>query len=580
MNDLELKKLKDDLWHAADILRAGAHLAANKYGQPILGLIFLRYADILYKQHKDEIEAEYAAKKGSRIERSLKDIALEKCGFYLPECAYYDFINNAPDNAHKAVLVKEAMSEIEKENPGMAGVLPKEVYGQLVPEEEPELLSKIVRVFKDIPEDISIDLFGEIYEYFLGNFALEEGKDGGTFYTPATVVRYMVEVIQPQSGDKQFLDPACGSGGMFVQAARYMHNHNASDSDMMKFRCYGVEKEPDTVKLAKMNLLLNNVRGDITEANSFYADPYNAFGRFDYVMANPPFNVDEVVYERVKDDSRFNVYGVPRNKSKSSGKGKSSDKKETVPNANYLWISYFITALNEKGRAGFVMANSASDAGKSEYEIRKNIVDSGVVKQMVTLPSNMFWSVPLPATLWFIDKEKSRTEKRDEILFVDARNIFTQVDRAHRKFSEEQIRNLGIITRLYEGDTEAFQALLAEYRAELANAPDVGEADIKPKAYWQEQIDWLTERFPDGVYTDVVGLCKVAKLEGEDGIIDQDYSLNPGRYVGVVIEDDGMTEEEFKETILGLYNEYEDLNRKTTDIEKQLSINLKKIFFE
>ena len=580
MNDLELKKLKDDLWHAADILRAGAHLAANKYGQPILGLIFLRYADILYKQHKEDIEAEYAAKKGTRIERSLKEIAVEKCGFYLPECAYYDFLNDAPDNAHKAVLVKEAMSEIEKENPNMAGVLPKEVYGQLVPAEEPDLLSKIVRVFKDIPEDISIDLFGEIYEYFLGNFALEEGKDGGAFYTPATVVRYMVEVLQPESGDKQFLDPACGSGGMFVQAARYMHNHNASESDLMKFRCYGVEKEPDTVKLAKMNLLLNNVRGEITEANSFYADPYNAFGRFDYVMANPPFNVDEVVYERVKDDRRFNVYGVPKNKTKSSGK--ASDKKETVPNANYLWISYFATALNETGKAGLVMANSASDAGKSEYEIRRKMIEAGIIKQMVTLPSNMFWTVTLPATLWFFDKEKPNTEKKDEILCVDARNIFTQVDRAHRKFSDEQIKNLGVITRLYEGDTEAFQALLAEYRSALANAPDTAEADtnIKPKAYWQEQIDWLTERFPDGVYADVVGLCKVAKLEGEDGIIDQDYSLNPGRYVGVVIEDDGMTEEEFKETILGLYNEYEDLNRKTTDIEKQLSINLKKIFFE
>ena len=200
MNDLELKKLKDNLWHAADILRAGAHLAANKYGQPILGLIFLRYADILYKQHKEEIETEYAVKKGSRIERSLKEIALEKCGFYLPECAYYDFLNDAPDNAHKAVLVKEAMSEIEKENPGMAGVLPKEVYGQLVPEEEPDLLSKIIRVFKDIPENINVDLFGEIYEYFLGNFAIEEGRDGGAFYTPATVVRYMVEVMQPTSG--------------------------------------------------------------------------------------------------------------------------------------------------------------------------------------------------------------------------------------------------------------------------------------------------------------------------------------------------------------------------------------------
>ena len=404
MTDKELKKLKDDLWHSADMLRASAHLAANKYGQPILGLIFLRYADILFKQHKAEIAEEYQRKIGTRAEKTMKQVSIVKCGFYLPECAYFDFINNAPDNAEKATLVKKAMEEIEKENPSMAGVLPKEVYGQLVPEEEPELLSKIIRVFKDIPENISIDLFGEIYEYFLGNFALQEGKDGGTFYTPATVVRYMVEVLKPEIGNKLFLDPACGSGGMFVQAARYMHRHNATAEDMMKFMCYGVEKEPDTVKLAKMNLLLNNVRGDIREANSFYADPHNAVGRFDYVMANPPFNVDEVVYDKVKDDARFNEYGVPKNKSKTAKK--ASDKKETVPNANYLWISYFATALNPTGRAGLVMANSASDAGNSEYDIRKKMIEAGIIKQMVTLPSNMFSSVTLPATLWFFDNAK------------------------------------------------------------------------------------------------------------------------------------------------------------------------------
>lgn len=206
MTDLELKQLKENLWHAADVLRAGAHLAANKYGQPILGLIFLRYADILFKQHKEEIEAEYEKLKGGRMAKTIKEIAVEKCGFYLPECAYYDFINNSPDDANKAVVVKKAMQAIEDENPKMAGVLPKEVYAGLVPEEEPELLSNIVRIFKDIPETSTVDIFGEIYEYFLGNFALAEGKDGGTFYTPATVVRYMVEVLSPEPGDKKFLD--------------------------------------------------------------------------------------------------------------------------------------------------------------------------------------------------------------------------------------------------------------------------------------------------------------------------------------------------------------------------------------
>ncbi len=685
MTDAQLKQLKDDLWHSADMLRASAHLAANKYGQPILGLIFLRYADILFKQHKVEIADEYQRKIGTRAEKTMKEVSIEKCGFYLPESAYFDEINNAPDDANKATLVKQAMEDIEKENPSMAGVLPKEVYGQLVPEEEPELLSKIIRVFKDIPEDIGIDLFGEIYEFFLGKFALQEGKDGGTFYTPATVVRYMVNVIKPEIGNKLFLDPACGSGGMFVQAARYMHNHNASAEDMMKFMCYGVEKEPDTVKLAKMNLLLNNVRGDIREANSFYADPHNAVGRFDYVMANPPFNVDEVVYEKVKDDPRFNEYGIPKNKSKSSKK--NSDKKETIPNANYLWISYFATALNENGRAGLVMANSASDAGNSEYDIRKNLIESGMIKQMVTLPSNMFSSVTLPATLWFFDKSKVNTDKKDEILFVDARNVFTQVDRAHRKFSDEQLKNLAIITRLYEGNSVEFYETLNEYKKIAVrtfnemkvlcfNLPDelqkivekierkknelskelidtdaivldycdlptlsevensvfddfesvVAISDVLSKyskvlnrqiteiqkevhhykntldlvsdaqklfasiqlfskyektiSYYADNINWLLERFPDGEYHDVIGLCKVAKLEGEDGIIDQDYSLNPGRYVGVVIEDDGMTEEEFKAEMLSLNEELLKLNEESNVLEVKISDNLRELLGE
>lgn len=670
MTDKEIKALKENLWHAADVLRAGAHLAANKYGQPILGLIFLRYADILFKQHKDEIEAEYNRTKGGRAEKSIKDIAMEKCGFYLPECAYYDVINDAPDDANKAVLVKKAMEAIEDENPKMYGVLPKEVYAQLVPEEEPELLSNIVRIFKDIPENCTIDIFGEIYEYFLGNFALSEGKDGGAFYTPATVVRYMVNVLNPECGDKKFLDPACGSGGMFVQAARYMHEHNANEDEQMKFRCYGVEKEPDTVKLAKMNLLLNNVRGDITEANSFYSDPYNAVGAFDYVMANPPFNVDEVVVEKVIDDARFNTYGVPRNKSKSAKK--ASDKKETVPNANYLWIGYFATALNEKGKAALVMANSASDASGSEYESRKKLIEEGVISQMVTLPSNMFSSVTLPATLWFFDKQKPNTNKKDEILFVDARNVFTQVDRAHRKFSDEQIKNLGIISRLYEGKSEEFYSLLQNYKTEvlrslsglLENISDLmkyeiyfdsdgketykepvlrscapkfikmdsdllkalttdnvtefkkliqeqdeeltfasiglhfeqyysknqdkkikeydllvenAKEQIKTIIYFLDNILWLVERFPDGEYRDVIGLCKAAPLKGEDGIEDQDYSLNAGRYVGVVIEDDGMTADEFRAEMQNLRSEFEALNAEATTLASNISIKLKEL---
>lgn len=576
MTDLELKKLKDDLWHSADILRSGAHIAANKYGQPILGLIFLRYADILFKQHKDEIDKEYNAKKGGRAERSYKEICIEKCGFYLPECAYFDYLNNLPETAEKATAVKKAMEAIEEENPKLKGVLPKEVYGQLVPEEEPELLSRVVRIFKDIPENIEIDLFGEIYEFFLGEFALNEGKDGGTFYTPATVVRYMVEVIKPEAGEKMFLDPACGSGGMFVQAARYMHRHN-KNADRMQFRCYGVEKEPDTVKLAKMNLILNNVRGEITEANSFYSDPYNAVGQFDYVMANPPFNVDEVLYERVKDDPRFNAYGMTK-----GTKGKGKDVKETVSNANYLWISYFATALKDSGRAALVMANSASDATGSDQEIRKAMIKAGIIKQMVTMPSNMFTSVTLPATLWFFDKAKPENQK-DEVLFIDARGTFTQIDRAHRKFSDEQIKNLGIITRLYDGDVKAFDDLIEEYKE---------KAKGTEKEYYEAQIQWLLDRFPEHKYQDVIGLCKVAMIGEvfddngnlieviEDSIADQDWSLNAGRYVGVVIEDDGMTEDEFAEHMRALNKDFNKLNGEARSLENAIAENLKELFGE
>lgn len=302
-------------------------------------------------------------------------------------------------------------------------------------------------------------------------------------------------------------------------------------------------------------------------------------------MANPPFNVDEVLYERVKDDKRFNEYGMTK-----GTKGKGKDAKEKVSNANYLWISYFATALNEKGRAALVMANSASDAGSNDLTIRQNMIRKGIIKQMVTLPSNMFTSVTLPATLWFFDKNKPQNQK-DKILFIDARNIFTQIDRAHRKFSDEQIKNLGIITRLYDGDIKAFDDLLSEYESLKVNAPaEATEENVKTKDYFQNQINWLIERFPEHKYKDVIGLCKVAEIgevlddEGnvkeisEDSIADQEWSLNAGRYVGVVIEDDGMTEDKFKDHMKLLNAEFEKLNNETKKLEDAISANLKVLF--
>lgn len=569
MTNKQLKNLKDTLWMTADQLRANSGLKSTEYAEPILGLIFLRFADVKYSKYESEIKAEFEENRGTRTERPIHEIAIEKCGFYLPEEARYDWLLNLPESENLAQKVKEAMESIEKYTSELMDTLPKEIYYNVNSQDDPLVLAKLLKAFKDIPADVALDIFGEIYEYFLGKFALAEGQGGGEFFTPSTVVRYMVEVLAPTEG--KILDPACGSGGMFVQTAHYIERHKA-ERKQMNLRAYGVEKTGATVKLAKMNLVLNNVRGTITEANSYYRDPYDSFGNFDYVMANPPFNVNEVELDGVKDQARFNTYGVPQNKTKN----KKKDAKETVPNANYLWINQFATALNENGRAALVMANSASDAGNSEKEIRVKLIESGIISQMVTLPSNMFTSVTLPATLWFFDRAKAN---KDEILFIDARNIFTQIDRAHRKFSDEQIRNLGIITRLYEGKTEEFEALLADYRIKLAEAPEVSDdEDIMPKSYWQSNIDWLTERFPEGRYRDVVGLCKAAKIEGEDGIKDQDYSLNPGRYVGVVIVDDGLTQEEFKQRMMAYYTKLTELNKEAHGLESKIAENLKELF--
>lgn len=569
MTNKEIKNLKDTLWQSADTLRADSGLKSSEYATPILGLIFLRFAESKYKQFEEAIVAEYNKLKGSRMERAISEIAIEKCGFYLPDEARYEYLLNLPETDNIPEKVKQAMLDIEKYTTELEDTLPKDEYYSVDGKDGKAVVKKLLKTFKDIPDNISIDIFGEIYEYFLGKFALAEGQGGGEFFTPSTVVRYMVEVLSPTEGE--IFDPACGSGGMFVQAAHYIAKHKAQGKDI-NLRAYGVEKTGATVKLAKMNLALNNIRGTITEANSYYSDPYNCFGRFDYVMANPPFNVDGIELADVKDQPRFNTYGVPQNKTK----GKKSAG-ETVPNGNYLWINMFATSLmSNTGKAALVMANSASDAGNSEKEIRIKLIESGIVSQMVTLPSNMFSTVTLPATLWFFD---AAHKNKDEILFIDARNVFTQIDRAHRNFSDEQIKNLAIISRLYEGKTEDFAALINEYKAEIARLEQGGEVDEnKDVAYWQGNINWLTERFPDGIYQDVTGLCKAAKIEGEDGIKDQDYSLNPGRYVGVVIEDDGMTEEEFKTEMLNLQAELKKLNGEAREIEWKIEKNLRGLF--
>lgn len=560
MDYKRIQQLNKKLWETADQLRANSGLRASEYATPILGLIFLKFADCKYSRHEVDIYNEYNALKGSRKEKALKDIAIQTCGFYLPDHSRYSFLLQSEQKGNIATRIKEAIEGIEAYSPELTGVLPKDRYDNLNSEDNDKILSRLLHNFNDIPTDIENDIFGEVYEYFLGNFALAEGQGGGEFFTPRTVVQYMVEVLQPTEG--KILDPACGSGGMFVQTAHYIQRQKKNGRKNINLCAFGVERTAETVNLAKMNLFLNNIRGNITEANSYYADPYDSYERFDYVMANPPFNVDHVELDLVKDQKRFNKYGLPRTRGKNP----------KIPNANYLWINQVATALNSRGKAALVMANSASDVGHSEKDIRKALIEDGIISQIVALPSNMFITVTLPATLWFFDKAKDR---KDEILFIDARDVFTQVDRSLRKFSEEQVENLAIITRLYEGDSESFYHLIAKYEQKYNEAKTKRE-----QKYYKEQINWLLDRFPEGKYEDVAGLCKVATLNGEDGIIEQDYSLNPVRYVGVVIEDDGMTAAEFKETLANLHNEYKQLNEENRHLEKQIEQNIKRLIID
>ena len=449
MTNKELKELEDKLWASANRLRATGGIKSADYAVPVLGIIFLRFADNKYSLYEDEILKEYLKNKGSRAEESIEKIAIKKCGFYLDEKSRYDYLLNLPTSVSLARAIKEAMEDIEKyQDERFQDILPKDAYFD-IEKNGADILPELFKSFSSIPKDASGDIFGKIYEYFLGHFALSEGQKGGEFFTPTSVVRFIVESIEPYSG--KIFDPACGSGGMFVQSANFLEEIKHEKNDI--YVC-GQENEASTVKLAKMNLLVNNLKGEIKKVNSYEENPYDSFGKFDFVMANPPFNVKGVKEATVKNDLRFTAYGLPKNK------GKKDDK---ITDANYLWISLFATSLNETGRAGFVMPNSASDARNSEYEIRKKIVDSGIVDVMVTIPSNMFFTVTLPATLWFFDKSKVKTPRKDKILFIDARNVYKQIDRAHREWSEENIQNLATITRLYHGEMNRYLELISKY---------------------------------------------------------------------------------------------------------------------
>ena len=701
MNKEQLKKLEADLWRAADSLRANSDLKASEYSTPVLGLIFLKFADNKYRQHEAAILAEYQKLKGSRREEKLSDIAIRQCGFYLPDHARYGHLLNLPEKEDIAKALKKAMEAIEDYKPELAGVLPQDEYFRLTRSAQNKgLAQRLLKIFSDIPLDAGGDLFGKIYEYFLANFAMSEGQGGGEFFTPRSVVKLMVEIIEPHGG--KVFDPACGSGGMFVQSAEFIAAHRddlaAQGKAQDSIYVYGQEKTLETVKLAKMNLAVNGLHGSVIQANTYTEDPHGSLGQFDYVMANPPFNVDDVAVAAIEKDPRFNTYGLPRNKTKLK---KSEVGLETVPNANYLWINLFATSLKPKGRAALVMANSASDARHSEADIRKALIEANLIFGMLTMPSNMFYSVTLPATLWFFDKGK--TDER--ILFIDTRNIFTQIDRAHREFSDEQVANIAIISQLHKGQRGNYVALVDHYfaqgvaslhahqasidalcaqlfealedpaarqtvtdlkkqwkglakledryatyldnitsvraappsvRAEpveaqalnshntaqnkllqaftpfftalhadlkaldktlrhlekqqadaaqaqgkrgsterttkaLKTALEALHTEVKESEAWFTHIQWLQARFPKAQYEDVTGLCKLATRAE---VAEQDWSLNPGRYVGVVIEEDGKTEDEFISGLLAMNAELTRLNAEARVLEDVIAGNV------
>ncbi|MDI6766151.1 MAG: class I SAM-dependent DNA methyltransferase [Bacteroidota bacterium] len=515
-NDIEKK-----LWSAADELRANSKLKSTEYATPVLGLIFLRFADFKFSQAEKQLQGKSTGRK------QITKADYQAMGVMsLPDKSRFSKLINLPESADIGKAINDAMKAIETDNEELRDVLPKNYQSF-----EKRILIELLKILNSIPMDIEGDTFGKIYEYFLGEFAMSEGQKGGEFFTPTSIVKLIVEIIEPYHG--RIFDPACGSGGMFVQSAHFVERHKKRPSD--EIAVYGQENKTETLRLCKLNLAVHGLSGDIKDGNTYYEDPHHCVGpstssgqgKFDFVMANPPFNVDRVDKERIKDDPRF-PFGMPK-----------------TDNANYLWIQIFASALNQKGRAGFVMANSAGDARASELEIRKKLIESHAVDVIISIGSNFFYTVTLPCTLWFLDKGKKKTDRKDKVLFIDARHIYRQIDRAHRDFTPEQIEFVANIVRLYRGEKPEFMS---------------------------DSEKMLKEKFSNGKYVDVSGLCKVATLKEIEA---QGWSLNPGRYVGVT--EKAADDFDFKEKLEELNEELEVLNAEAKELEEKIADNVAKL---
>lgn len=598
---INIRKLETELWESADLLRAGSKLTSNQYCMPVLGLIFLRYAYSRFKLVEAEILKDRPMRNGRVLPVEESDFA-SRSALFLPREAQYAYLVDLPENIAAAGLtnrngqvmnslgevVNNAMELVEEQSEQLAGVLPKD-YTMF----SDELLAELLRIFNNSAlDDVGGDVIGRIYEYFLNKFAKNIAQDDGVFFTPKSLVKMIVNILEPKEG--VLLDPACGSGGMFVQTGDFVEQAGMLANNTMTF--YGQEKVEYNAQLCLMNLAVHGLSGVIKsgdEANTFYYDAHNLDGCCDYVMANPPFNVDKVKAESAQSAGRL-PFGMP-----------AVNKNKEVGNANYLWISYFYSYLNERGRTGFVMASSATDSQSKDKDIREKLVKTGHVDVMISVGNNFFYTKSLPCSLWFFDKGKKEA-LRNTVLFIDARNYYTVVDRTLNEWSDWQLKNLNAIVWLYRGETDKYRALVDEYAEALTSRDfhavlaqleekkarlnaeakkEISQAARKEKkmleaAYAESMSElegliqtarealWLTEKFGDGVYQDVPGLCSAATLEE---IETKGFSLTPGAYVGVApTEDDGV---DFHERMTEIHKELRGLQEESNRLMETISKN-------